>query len=131
MSKNSVGSTVAERFLAAFQARDWERLRGLLADDVTWTMPGSGSISGTIRGKEAVVGRARHIAGQGLHTELLHVLVGAHGAALSLRNTATAPDGRRLDEHLATVLTTQHGRITAIDSYLSDVDGMSAFFTAP
>jgi ketosteroid isomerase-like protein len=43
------------------------------------------------------------------------------GAALSLRNTATAPDGRRLDEHLATVLTTQCGRITAIDSYLSDV----------
>ncbi|WP_055495027.1 hypothetical protein [Streptomyces sp. TP-A0356] len=58
-------------------------------------------------------------------------LVGAHGAALSLRNTATAPDGRRLDEHLATVLATQCGRITAIDSYLSDVEGMSAFFSEP
>ncbi|MGV9566003.1 nuclear transport factor 2 family protein [Streptomyces sp. NPDC003480] len=131
MSENSADLTVADRFLAEFQAQDWERLSGLLADDVIWTMPGTGTISGTIRGKDAVVGRARHIAGQGLHTELLHVLVGAHGAALSLRNTATAPDGRRLDEHLATVLTTQCGRITAIDSYLSDVEGMSAFFSEP
>ncbi|MFF3915914.1 nuclear transport factor 2 family protein [Streptomyces sp. NPDC001852] len=131
MSTNSADPTVAQRFLAAFQARDWEGLRDLLADDITWTMPGSGSISGTIRGADAVVRRARHIADQGLHTELRHVLVGAHGIALSLRNTATAPDGRRLDEHLATVLAVRHGRITAIDSYLSDVDGMSAFFTAP
>ncbi|QHC23341.1 nuclear transport factor 2 family protein [Streptomyces sp. GS7] len=131
MSTNSVGPTVAKRFLAAFQARDWERLRGLLTDDITWTMPGTGTISGTIHGADAVVRRARHIADQGLHTELLHVLIGAHGAALSLRNTATAPDGRQLDEHLATVLTTRHDRITAIDSYLSDVDGMSAFFTTP
>ncbi|MGV4986703.1 nuclear transport factor 2 family protein [Streptomyces sp. NRAIS4] len=131
MSTNNADPTIAERFLSAFQARDWKRLRGLLADDITWTMPGTGTISGTIHGTDAVVGRAQHIAGQGLHTELLHILVGAGGVALSLRNTAAAPDGRKLDEHLATVLTIRHGRITAIDSYLSDVDGMSAFFTAP
>ncbi|MER6380142.1 nuclear transport factor 2 family protein [Streptomyces sp. NPDC001250] len=134
MSTNSAAltiATIAERFLTAFQARDWEALRGLLADDIAWTMPGTGTISGTVHGAEAAVDRARHIASRGLHTELLHVLVGAHGAALSLHNTATAPDGRRLDEYLATVLTTRHGRITAIDSYLSDVDGMSSFFTAP
>ncbi|MEU5532568.1 nuclear transport factor 2 family protein [Streptomyces sp. NPDC020362] len=123
-------STIAERFLTSFRDRDWEALRSLLADDITWTMPGAGAISGTARGADAVVDRARHIAGRGLRTELLHVLVGAHGAALSLHNTATAADGRRLDEYLATVLTMRQGRITAIDSYLSDVDGMSAFFTA-
>ncbi|KPC60466.1 nuclear transport factor 2 family protein [Streptomyces chattanoogensis] len=131
MSPDSADPTIPERFLAAFQARDWETLRGLLADEITWTMPGTGTISGTAHGADAVVHRARHIAGQGLHTELLHILVGARGAALSLRNRATAADGRQLDEYLATVLTTRDGRITAIDSYLSDVDGMSAFFTTP
>lgn len=30
---------------------------------------------------------------------------------------------------MATVLATRDGCITAIDSYLSDADGMSAFFT--
>ncbi|MFJ3229523.1 nuclear transport factor 2 family protein [Streptomyces sp. NPDC086787] len=130
MSTNAADHpALAARFLTAFQARDWAALRELLADDITWTMPGTGTISGTADGADAAVERARHIAGQGLRTELLHVLVGARGAALSLRNTAAAPDGRELDEHLATVLTMRDGRITAIDSYLSDVDGMSAFFT--
>ncbi|MEV5510227.1 nuclear transport factor 2 family protein [Streptomyces orinoci] len=130
MSTNNTHAAIAERFLAAFRARDWDALHGLLADDITWTMPGTGTISGIIHGPDAAVSRAREIVGRGLHTELLHLLVGAHGAALSLHNTATAPDGRTLDEYLATVLTIRHGRITAIDSYLSDVDGMGAFFTA-
>lgn len=130
MSTNTADPAIAERFLAAFKDRDWEALRDLLADEITWSMPGTGTISGPVQGADPVVDRARQIAGQGVRTELLHVLRGAHGVALSLRNTATAPDGRTLDEHLATVLTIRSGRITAIDSYLSDIDGMSSFFTA-
>ncbi|MEV5945890.1 nuclear transport factor 2 family protein [Streptomyces sp. NPDC051993] len=129
MSSNSADATVAERFLAAFGARDWDALRALLAPDITWSMPGGGTISGTIHGSDAAIARVQEIAGRGLHTELLHVLVGQHGVALSLRNTAQAPDGRSLDEHLATVLTIREGRIAAIDSYLSDVAQMSAFFS--
>ncbi|WP_328606237.1 hypothetical protein OG943_40860 [Amycolatopsis sp. NBC_00345] len=33
-----------------------------------------------------------------------------------------------LDEHLATVCTLQDGKVAAIETYLSDVDGMNAFF---
>ncbi|WP_310724345.1 nuclear transport factor 2 family protein [Streptomyces sp. N2A] len=130
MSTNTADPAIAERFLIAFKERDWQALRGLLADEITWSMPGTGTISGTLQGADLAVERARQIADQGVRTELLHILIGAHGAALSLRNTATAPDGRELDEHLATVLTIRSGRITAIDSYLSDVDGMSTFFAA-
>ncbi|MCU7820754.1 nuclear transport factor 2 family protein [Kitasatospora sp. DSM 101779] len=128
MAENSGHAQVAERFLAAFRARDETALRALLAESVAWSMPGSGTISGTVHGRDAAVARAWEIAGRGVRTELLHVLVGQLGVALSLHNTARAADGRELDEHLATVLTVQDGLITAIDSYLSDVDGMSAFF---
>ncbi|MEV8098979.1 nuclear transport factor 2 family protein [Kitasatospora sp. NPDC085879] len=128
MSEHNGHAEVAGRFLAAFGARDEPALRALLAEDIVWSMPGSGTISGTVRGRDAAVARAWEIAGRGVHTELRHVLVGQHGAALSLHNTAHTPDGRVLDEHLATVLTISDGVIAAIDSYLSDVDGMSAFF---
>ena len=128
MSGTTADVTVAERFLAAFQARDWEAIGALFSQDITWTMPGAGTISGTVHGRDAAVSRAREIAGRGVHTELLHVLAGQNGIALSLRNTATDSDGRTLDEHLATVLTLRDGEIAAIDSYLSDVDGMSRFF---
>ncbi|RLL68988.1 nuclear transport factor 2 family protein [Streptomyces sp. Z26] len=130
MTENGAHAALAHAFLHAFKERDWDALRALFAEDVTWTMPGAGSISGTARGADAAVRRAREIAGGGVRTELLHVLVGADGVALSLRNTAEAADGRVLDEHLATVLGMRDGRVVRVDSYLSDVDGMSAFFRA-
>ncbi|MCS0603484.1 nuclear transport factor 2 family protein [Streptomyces sp. LP11] len=128
MPEHSTPAAVAHRFLQAFGDRDWEALGELFAKDIAWSMPGSGTISGNAHGPEEALRRAREIAAGGVRTELLHVLVGARGVALSLRNTAEAPDGRLLDEHLATVLGIRHGLIATIDSYLSDVDGMSAFF---
>ncbi|MGW8725106.1 nuclear transport factor 2 family protein [Streptomyces sp. NPDC055808] len=129
MPSNRADATVAERFLTAFAARDWEALHALFSPDLAWSMPGDGTISGTVHGADAAVDRARMIAGRGLDTELRHVLTGQNGVALSLHNTAEDADGRKLDEHLATVLTIRDGKVCAIDSYVSDVDGMSAFFS--
>lgn len=128
MPSNRADVTVAERFLGAFGAHDWDAMRTVLAPELAWSMPGTGTISGTIHGVDAAISRLREIVGRGLNTELLHVLTGENGVTLSLHNTAEAPDGRKLDEHLATVLTIRDGKVAAIDSYLSDVDGMSAFF---
>ncbi|MGW7579371.1 nuclear transport factor 2 family protein [Streptomyces sp. NPDC054765] len=128
MTGSDSHTELADRFLTAFRTHDWEALSTLLAPDIVWSMPGTGTISGTLHGTAAAIDRFQEIVGRGLHTELLHILVGQNGAALSLRNTAVAADGRKLDEHLATVLTIREGKIAAIDSYLSDVDGMSAFF---
>ncbi|GHB60449.1 hypothetical protein GCM10010331_55190 [Streptomyces xanthochromogenes] len=129
MTRNRADATVAQRFLTAFAAHDWEALQALFSVDLTWSMPGDGTISGTVHGADAAVDRARKIAGRGLATELRHILTGVHGVALSLHNTAEDADGRALDEHLATVLTIRDGKVCAIDSYVSDVDGMSAFFS--
>jgi len=46
---------------------------------------------------------------------------------LSLNNTARRGD-LVLDEHLATVLSIRDGKVSAIDTYLSDVDMVNAFF---
>ncbi|MEX2981019.1 nuclear transport factor 2 family protein [Streptomyces sp. C36] len=127
-TENGPDVRIAERFLTAYRSHDWEALRALFTADIAWSMPGTGTISGTVHGADAAIDRVREIVGRGLRTELLHVLSGQYGVTLSLRNTAVTPDGRTLDEHLATVLTIRDGKITAIDSYLSDVGGMNAFF---
>jgi hypothetical protein len=46
-----------------------------------------------------------------------------------LHNSASKPNGQVLDEELATVLTIDSGRIKKIDTYLSDVPMMEAFFS--
>ncbi|MFB9836280.1 hypothetical protein [Actinoallomurus acaciae] len=89
----------------------------------TWTLPGDNTVSGT----DAVVRHAQKIAGYGLDFELLHVLVSRENVALSLHNTARRDDAV-LDEYLSTVCRLRDGKITDIETYLSDVPGMNAFF---
>jgi uncharacterized protein len=47
--------------------------------------------------------------------------------APSLHNTARS-DGAALDEYLATVCFLRNGKIASIETFLSDVQGMDAFF---
>ena len=111
---NQVNQKIAEDFLCAYKAHDWEGIRNLLHADIKWTLPGDGVISGTAEGMDAVIERTKIIIGGGVQTELHHILVGQKGLTLSLNNTATSADGRILDEELATVLTVDNGLIGVV-----------------
>jgi ketosteroid isomerase-like protein len=112
---------LAAGFHRALTTKDWSLLRSVMSPDVIWTLPGDNTVSGTAFGIEAVIDRAELIAGYGLTFELERVLVSRDNMALALRTTA-------LDAHLATVCTVQAERIVRIETYLSDLDGMNAFF---
>ena len=121
---------LAHHFHSALTSADWTGLRDLLHADATWTLPGNNVVSGTAVGGEAVVERARVIAGYGLSFELEHILLSRDNMALALHNTAER-NGLRLDEHLATVCRLRDGRIAEIETYLTDVPGMDRFFAEP
>ncbi|BBC91296.1 ketosteroid isomerase [Streptomyces rochei] len=127
MARYEVQHELGKKFHAYLTAGDWEGIRSLLTDDATWTLPGDNTISGTAVGAEAVVERAKKIASYGLDFELLHILVSRENMALSLHNTARRGDVR-LDEHLSTVCRLRDNKIANIETYLSDVPGMNAFF---
>jgi ketosteroid isomerase-like protein len=120
---------IAEDFLGAYAAHDYAGISNLLHIDVEWSLPGQGRISGIAIGAEAVIQRVKTIIGSGIKTELHYILTGQFGATLSLHNSASKPNGQVLDEELATVLTIDSGRIKKIDTYLSDVPMMEAFFS--
>ncbi|MBF6334146.1 nuclear transport factor 2 family protein [Nocardia transvalensis] len=118
---------IGAQLYATLTAADWDGLRALLHNDATWTLPGDNAISGTAVGADAVVQRARTIAGYGLRFDLRHILTSRENVALALHNTARRADAV-LDEHLATVCRLRDGKIAEIESFLSDVPGMNAFF---
>ncbi len=121
-------TALGQKFHSLLVKGDWVGLRELLASDVRWVLPGDNAISGSADGAEAVVARGRLIAGYGVNFALKHILVSRTNMALSIHNTAER-NGVRLDEHLATVCQiNDDGLITLIETYLSDVDGMNAFF---
>lgn len=118
---------LAVTFHRALISKDWALLREIMAPDVTWTLPGDNTISGTAAGIDEVIARAELIASYGINFALEHVLVSRDNMALGLHNTAQRGE-LVLDEHLATVCTLRGGRIVAIETFLSDLDGMNAFF---
>lgn len=120
---------IAQKFLTGLRNRDWELLRSLMTDDIVWSLPGSSLISGEARGVDAVIKRSQLIVSYGLTFTLKHILLGQHGVALSLNNTARRGD-LVLDEHLATVFSLREGQVSAIATYLSDVEMVNAFFVA-
>jgi ketosteroid isomerase-like protein len=127
MAQYEVQQQLAKAFHAYLTARDWDGIRSLLTDDATWVLPGDNTISGLADGADAVVERAKKIASYGLNFELLHILVSPENMALSLHNTARRGEVR-LDEYLSTVCRLRDGKIASIETYLSDVPGMNAFF---
>ncbi len=106
---------VAQEFLVGLKTQEWDRLRAVMTEDIVWIMPGRSLISGEARGRDAVITRSQHI------------LIGQGHVALSLHNTGTR-GGLTLDEYLATVCFLREGKIAAIHTFLSDIDGMNAFF---
>lgn len=102
-------------------------MRQLMSDDITWSLPGSATISGLSKGLDATIMKAQTIVSYSVTFTLLHLLEGEHGFALSLHNTAER-DGLKLDEFLSTVCALERGRIVSITTYLSDVPMMNAFF---
>jgi ketosteroid isomerase-like protein len=114
-------------FHRALSTKDWASLESILSPEVTWTLPGDNQISGVASGVDEVVDRAELIASYGPSFELEVVLVSRENMALLIRNRAERGE-LVLDERVATVCTLAGDEIVAIETYLSDLDGMDAFF---
>ena len=78
-------TVIAQEFLTALRTRDWDLMRSLMTEDITWTLPGENLISGEARGLDAVIERAQRIVSYRLNFELKHMLFG--GKALPSRCT--------------------------------------------
>ena len=123
-------AAIAQTFHRALLQRDWDLLATILHADVTWSLPGTNRISGTAIGLANVVERAVLIASYRPSFTLEHILFSRDNVALAIHNQATRGD-LHLDEHLATVCTIEDCKIRRIETYLSDIDGMNAFFSDP
>lgn len=125
---NIADTSIGTKFLGAYAAHDWDALRDLFVDDITWELPGTAVISGRVQGVDAAITRVQQIIAGGTNTELLNILTGQSAVALSLHNTAQKEDGRVLDEYLTTLLRIRDGKIWAIETYVSDVPMVETFF---
>ncbi len=118
---------LATSFIEALRAGDANGFRSIMTDDVLWTLPGSSLVSGIAKGVEGILKRARTIVEYGANVEIQHAVLGYEGVALLLHNTGKR-NGRILDEYLTTVCSLREGKIARLDTYISDVEMVNAFF---
>ena len=117
----------ARKFLCVLGVPDEGVVKSVAVDDVLWTFPGTSRISGEARGASGVIARGKIIAAHDVQVEIIRPVYGYNGVAVMLHNTG-AKDGRVLDEHLAAVFAFRGDKIERLDTFLSDVPMVQAFF---
>lgn len=118
---------IAESFLRGLRNQDGRLLRSIMADDAVWSLPGESLMSGEARGVDAILKRAATLARFSVKIELQYVIFGLHDVAVQLHNTGRS-DGTVLDEHLTTVIHLNGRRIQRLDTFISDVAMLNAYF---
>jgi ketosteroid isomerase-like protein len=111
----------------AFAAQDRDLLGSLVHEDFVWKLPGENAVSGDMVGVDGVFSRFAKLAAYGVTVSIEQVTVNRHGVAFILHNTGTHA-GRVLDEYLVTVITVIDGKAAELETYLSDIPMMNAYF---
>lgn len=124
---DSTKKKIAETFIAALRAGNKSALQTIMVDDVVWSLPGNSTMSGEARGVDAILKRSEILHSYGIKIEIEHVVYGFRDVALHLHNTGKR-DGRTLDEHLTTVCHLDGDKIRRLDTFISDVGMLNAFF---
>jgi len=120
-------SVLPEDFLSTLRNGNRERLWSITAPFIRWTLPGESLISGVANGREAVFNRMMQLKHFGVKFELMEILTGLEGFALSLHNTARRKN-MMLDVYVAIVCQVENGKIVQIATLLSDTENINEFF---
>jgi uncharacterized protein len=118
---------LATSFIESLRSMDAEGFEKIMTEDVLWTLPGSSAVSGIAHGVDGILKRAKAIVDRNVTLKIMHVVLGHEGVALLLHNTGKW-NGKVLDEYLTTVCTLQDGKIARLDTYISDIPMVDAYF---
>ena len=114
-------------FAMAVKARNSETLQSLVMDDVIWSLPGTSLMSGEVHGVDGILMRAEILDAFEVNVKVEHVVVGYKNIGLLLHNTGSK-GGKILDEHLTTILILREKKIHRMETLISDVPMLNAYF---
>jgi uncharacterized protein (TIGR02246 family) len=126
--------TVLERYVAAVAERDMESVRDLFAEDATWWLGGELPLSGTWRGREAILGDflgsiPRLYQPETISIEITSLIAEGDFVAMEWTSRALTTAGEAYENQCAGVFTVRDGRIVAVREYM-DTQYAAAKFSA-
>jgi ketosteroid isomerase-like protein len=114
----------------AFARKQGFALRDVFAEDATWTVPGTGTMSGTFRGREEIfrfLGRLPKETNGTYSSSLIDVLASDERAAAVYRATGER-NGRRLELDQVLLFTLRDGLVHEVLALPTDPAAFAAFW---
>ena len=126
--------TVLERYVAAVAERDMDTVRDLFAEDATWWLGGELPLSGTWRGRDAILGDflgsiPRLYQPETISIEITSLIAEGDVVAMEWTSRALTTAGEAYENQCAGVFTVRDGKIAAVREYM-DTQYAAAKFAA-
>ncbi|GAA1324283.1 nuclear transport factor 2 family protein [Pseudonocardia xinjiangensis] len=115
-------------FGTALRNIDPGAMAAVVTPNVVWNFPGTSVESGRARGVKQIIARAKVQHDFGLTITVEHVTFAAHDM-LAEFHTHAQRNGKTLDEYVIDDFQFRDGRISHIDSGVSEVNGVNSFFS--
>jgi ketosteroid isomerase-like protein len=122
--------SVVRRIFDAFARKEGLALRGLFDEDAVWTVPGSGVMAGTYRGREEIfrfLARLPKETGGTYSSELVDVLVSEERAAALYRARGTR-NGRTLELDQVLLFSFRDGVVSEVLALPGDPAAFEVFW---
>jgi ketosteroid isomerase-like protein len=122
-------SLIRKRY-EALARREWDLLNDLLADDVSWHVPGQNPLSGTYVGKRDVVNALRRLVeftGGSANVDLEDVIAGKRHVVAIERGSAER-EGKAIETRNLTLFEIREGRIARMSFFPGDQYSLDSFW---
>jgi ketosteroid isomerase-like protein len=120
MTATAAPASLVQRFATALLTLDEAALTEISTDDISWSIPGHGRISGVHVGAPAIIAVATTIRRHRIAIEVEQILAGRDGVTAILHEVGAHAE-EPLDVRVALVLLFRHGRVATITGFISDV----------
>ena len=109
-------ANLVRRGYAAFSTGDMATLSGLFADDAVWHVPGSGSLSGAKRGRDAILaffGELFTRSGEPIKVTL-HDVIGGDEHTVGLHHEFVQSGSNKVDQNAVNIFHIRDGRVSDV-----------------
>lgn len=117
---------------AAFDNADFDTVRGFIAEDAVWHVPGDNPLSGDYKGQDEIFTMFSNfvqLTNGTAKNEIHDVLANDEHGTILVRFTAQREDGRTLDMNEVHVVHLRDGQLTEWWSFEEDLARANAFFS--
>lgn len=121
---------LVRRIFEAFARREGFALRGLFAEDATWTVPGRGVMAGEHRGRDAIFRFFARLPKEtgGTYGSALEDVLASDGRAAALYRARGTRDGRTLELDQVLLFRIEGGLVREVLALPSDPEAFEAFW---